>query len=168
VPTPLIDNEPGPVHGRPVSGFVPVVLGSSPVGIVGETGFSLRGGKTVVFPLSTGLTVFPLSIGLLVFCAAAAVAVAIRTKQLRLISARRFAVIRCPPGSFVVSKLQHCTPFAGVWKRQSNQSSLPAALIGPQIAKPPVSRNPTALPCPPYVPCMQSRHRAGVEPMIGI
>jgi len=81
VPTPRIDNEPGPVHGRPVSGFVPVVLGSSPVGIVGETGFSLRGGKTVVFPLSTGLTVFPLSIGLLVFCANVAVAVRMRAPR---------------------------------------------------------------------------------------
>jgi ATP dependent DNA ligase domain len=81
VPAPLIDNEPGPVHGKPVSGFVPVVLGSSPVGIVGETAFSVRGGKTVVFPLSTGLTVFPLSIGLLVFCANTTVVVADKNRM---------------------------------------------------------------------------------------
>jgi hypothetical protein len=86
VPAPLIDNAPGPVHGKPVSGLVPVVLDSSPAGVDGETGFSVRGGKTVVFPLSTGFTVFPLSIGLLVFCAGATVAVAVRTRALRPIS----------------------------------------------------------------------------------
>ena len=72
---PLIDNAPGPVHGRPVSGFVPVVLDRSPVGVAGEMLSSDRAGKSVLWPLNTGLTVFPLSIGLLVFCASAAVAV---------------------------------------------------------------------------------------------
>jgi hypothetical protein len=109
VPAPLIDNAPGPVHGKPVSGFVPVVLDSSPVGIVGETGISVRGGKTVVFPLITGLTVFPLSIGLLLFCASAAAALTVRTRMLRPISSRRFVVmVDLPP---VALKHQHSTPF---------------------------------------------------------
>jgi len=45
------------------------------VGSDGETVSSDRAGKTVLWPLSTGLTVFPLSIGLLVFWASAAVPV---------------------------------------------------------------------------------------------
>jgi hypothetical protein len=96
VPAPLIDNDPGPVHGRPVSGFVPVVLDRSPVGVDGETLSSDRAGKSVLCPLNTGLTVFPLSVGLLVFplnCANATVAVAVTTKKLKLVSVRRFAVM---------------------------------------------------------------------------
>jgi hypothetical protein len=92
-PAPLTDNDPGPEHGRPVSGFVPfVALVKSPeLGSDGETLSSDRAGKTVVLPPSTGLTVFPLSIGLAVFCASDAVTVAARTNTLRLIS--RFAVM---------------------------------------------------------------------------
>jgi hypothetical protein len=88
VPAPLIDNDPGPVHGRPVSGFVPVVLERSPVGVAGETLSCCRAGKRVLFPLSTGLTVFPLSIGLLVFCASAAV-------EVRMMAPRPISPIRC-------------------------------------------------------------------------
>ena len=61
VPAPLIDNAPGPAHGRPVRGFVPVVLVRSPVGVDGETLSSDRADKSVFCPLSTGLVVFPLS-----------------------------------------------------------------------------------------------------------
>lgn len=59
VPAPLTDNEPGPVHGSPVSGFVPVVLGRSPVGSAGETGFSVRAGKSVLLVLGIRLKVIP-------------------------------------------------------------------------------------------------------------
>jgi hypothetical protein len=45
--SPDLDNAPGPVHGRPVSGFVLVVLDRSPVGVAGETASSDRAGKTV-------------------------------------------------------------------------------------------------------------------------
>ena len=69
VPAPLTDNAPGPVHGRPVSGFVPVVLVRRPVGVDGETLSSDRAGRIVELPLSTGLVVFPLRSELLVFCA---------------------------------------------------------------------------------------------------
>ena len=89
VPAPLIDNEPGPAHGSPVSGFVPVVLDRSPVGDAGEMLSSDRAGKSVLCPLSTGLTVFPLSIGLLVFCASAVVAV--RMMRPMVISPMRYA-----------------------------------------------------------------------------
>ena len=103
MPVPLIDNEPGPVHGRPVSGFVPDVLDRSPLGVAGEMLSSDRAGKSVLCPLSTGLTVFPLNAGLLVLlnsvCANATVAVAVRTKKLRLISATRFAVMVTPDSS---------------------------------------------------------------------
>jgi hypothetical protein len=50
VPAPLIDNAPGPVQGRPVSGFVPVVLDKSPVGIDGEMLSSVRAGRSVLLP----------------------------------------------------------------------------------------------------------------------
>ena len=62
-PAPLTDNEPGPEHGRPVRGFVPVVvLVSTPpvvVGSAGETGFSERGGRSVLLVLGIGLKVIP-------------------------------------------------------------------------------------------------------------
>ena len=64
--------------------------------IDGETLSSDRAGKSVLCPLSTGLTVFPLSAGLLVFplsCASATVAVAVRTRTLRPISPMRFAAM---------------------------------------------------------------------------
>jgi hypothetical protein len=93
VPVPLIDNAPGPVHGRPVSGFVPVVLDRSPVGVAGEMLSSDRAGKSVLCPLSTGLTVFPLSKGLLVFCASDTAVVAVRTRTLSAISSKRFVII---------------------------------------------------------------------------
>jgi hypothetical protein len=91
VPAPLIDNDPGPVHGRPVSGFVPDVLDRSPLGVDGETLSSDRADKSVFCPLRTGLTVFPLSNDAPVFCASAAVAV--RMRALRPISPMRFASI---------------------------------------------------------------------------
>jgi hypothetical protein len=92
VPAPLIDNEPGPVHGRPVSGFVPVVLDRIPVGVAGETLSSDRAGKSILCPLRIGLTVLPLSIGLLVFCASVIVAAALRIKRVRPIRSIRFAI----------------------------------------------------------------------------
>jgi hypothetical protein len=55
---PLIDNAPGPVHGRPVSGFVPVMLERSPLGVAGEMLSSDRACKSVLCSLSTGLVVF--------------------------------------------------------------------------------------------------------------
>jgi hypothetical protein len=58
LPAQLIDNAPGPVHGRPVSGFVPDVFGMRPVGSAGETLSSDRACKSVLCPLSTGLAVF--------------------------------------------------------------------------------------------------------------
>jgi hypothetical protein len=96
VPAPLIDNEPGPVHGRPVSGFVPVVLVKMPLGVAGEMVSSDRAGKSVLCPLSTGLTVFPLSIGLLVFCASAALAITLRIESVRPISSMRFGGMWAP------------------------------------------------------------------------
>jgi hypothetical protein len=93
VPAPLIDKAPGPVHGRPVSGFVPVVLVRSPVGVDGETLSSDRADKSVLCPLSTGLVVFPLNIEAPVFCAGDTVAVATRTRTLSPTSSRRFAVM---------------------------------------------------------------------------
>jgi hypothetical protein len=91
VPAPLIDNDPGPVHGRPVSGFVPDVLDRRPLGVDGETLSSDRADKSVFCPLRTGLTVFPLSNDAPVFCASAAVVV--RMRALRPISPMRFASI---------------------------------------------------------------------------
>jgi hypothetical protein len=95
VPVPLIDNAPGPVHGRPVSGFVPVVLDRSPVGVAGEMLSSDRAGKSVLCPLNTGLTVFPLSVGLLVFCASAAVAVRVM-RPMPIIPVRCATMINLP------------------------------------------------------------------------
>jgi hypothetical protein len=93
VPAPLIDNAPGPVHGRPVSGFVPVVLVRSPVGVDGETLSSDRADKSVFCPLSTGLVVFPLNNEAPVFCAGDTVVVIIRTRTLSPTSSRRFVVM---------------------------------------------------------------------------
>jgi hypothetical protein len=90
VPAPLIDKAPGPVHDRPVSGFVPVVLDRSPVGVAGETLSSDRADKSVLCPLNTGLVVFPLSNEAPVFCASAVVAV--RTMAPRPISPMRTMV----------------------------------------------------------------------------
>jgi hypothetical protein len=124
VPTPLIDNEPGPVHGRPVSGFVPVVLVRFPVGVAGETVSSDRAGKIVLCPLSTGLTVLPLSIGLLVFCASAAVAV-LRIKMVRPISSMRFAVMWAPIFARTLNGRCNANDLRDCWKGQA--SWLPAA-----------------------------------------
>jgi hypothetical protein len=97
VPAPLIDNDPGPVHGRPVSGFVPVVLDRSPVGVDGETLSSDRADKSVFSPLSTGLTVFPLSSGMLVFRFCASPAVVVRMTTPRPISPMQFATMWVEP-----------------------------------------------------------------------
>jgi hypothetical protein len=93
VPAPLIDNAPGPVHGRPVSGFVPVVLVRSPVGVDGETLSSDRADKSVLCPLSTGLVVFPLSNEAPVFCAGDTVVVTKRRRILSPRSSMRFAAM---------------------------------------------------------------------------
>jgi len=93
VPVPLIDNAPGPVHGRPVSGFVPDVLERSPLGVAGETLSSDRADKRVLCPLSTGLVVFPLNKEAPVFCAGDTVAVATRMRTLSPSSSMRFAVM---------------------------------------------------------------------------
>jgi len=97
VPAPVVTaNDPVPVHGRPVSEFLPVFGFRRTVGSAGATASSDRAGKTVVFPLSAGLTVFPLSIGLLVFCASAVVMLVFRTRTLRLISSTRFVLMADP------------------------------------------------------------------------
>lgn len=76
-PAPLTDNEPGPEHGRPVRGFVPVVvLVSTPpvvVGSAGETGFSVRGGRSVLLVLGIGLKVIPFFSVVAGFCCASAI-----------------------------------------------------------------------------------------------
>jgi hypothetical protein len=77
------------VQGRPVNGFVPVDRFT--LGVDGETGVS-RGWATV-FPLIIGLVVFPLCSGLLVFCPSDTVVVKVKTRTLRPISSRRFAVM---------------------------------------------------------------------------
>jgi hypothetical protein len=97
VPAPLTDNEPGPVHGSPVSGFVPVVLGRSPVGSAGETGFSGVAGKSGLLVLGggRGLKVIPFCSVVAGFCCASAtVAVAVRTRTLRPISPMRSVDMR--------------------------------------------------------------------------
>ena len=89
VPAPLIDNALGPVHDRPVSGFVPVVLVRSPVEVDGETLSSDRADKSVFCPLSTGLVVFPLSNEAPAFCAGDTMVETIRTRTLSPTSSRR-------------------------------------------------------------------------------
>ena len=74
----VTDSTPTPVQGRPVSEFLPSGGWIKVLGSAGGTEISLRPERSVLFPLSTGLTVFPLSIGLLVFWASAAVAVRMR------------------------------------------------------------------------------------------
>jgi hypothetical protein len=76
-PAPLTDKELGPEHGRPLRGFVPaVVLVSTPpvvVGSAGETGFSVRGGKSVLLVLGMGLKVIPFCSVVAGFCCASAI-----------------------------------------------------------------------------------------------
>ena len=74
----VTDSKPTPVQGRPVSEFLPSGGWIKVLGSAGGTEISLRPERSVLFPLSTGLTVFPLSIGLLVFWASATVAVRMR------------------------------------------------------------------------------------------
>jgi len=122
VPAPLIDNEPGPVHGKPVSGFVPVVLGRSPVAIDGETLSSDRAGKSVLCPFSIGLTVFPLRSGLPVFCASAAVAVRMRVPT--PISPMRSAMVNLPDSG--VPNVEQMKSQVGRRHIDLSQSPLPA------------------------------------------
>jgi hypothetical protein len=102
VPAPLTDNEPGPVHGNPVSGFVPVVLGRSPVGSAGETGLSGVAGKSGLLVLGggSGLKVIPFSSVVAGFCCASDIvaAVAVRTRVLRPIRPVRLATMGRLPG----------------------------------------------------------------------
>jgi hypothetical protein len=100
-PAPLTDNEPGPEHGKPVSGFVPVVvLVRTPpavLGSAGETGFSGVAGKSWLLVLGdgSGLKVIPFSRVLAGFCCASAiVVVAVRTRTLRPISPMRLVDMR--------------------------------------------------------------------------
>jgi hypothetical protein len=82
-----------PEHGRPVSGFVPVVvLVRTPpdvLGSAGETGFSGVAGKSWLLVLGegSGLRVIPFSSVVAGFCCVSAtVLVAVRTRTLRPIS----------------------------------------------------------------------------------
>jgi len=85
------DSTPTPVQGRPLSEFLPGFGWIKVFGSAGGTESSLVPERSVLFPLSTGLTVLPLTSGLLVFCASAAVAV--RMMAPRPISAMRCAAI---------------------------------------------------------------------------
>ena len=101
-PAPLTDNEPGPEHGRPVRGFVPVVvLVSTPpvvVGSAGETGFSERGGRSVLLVLGIGLKVIPFCSVVAGFCCASAiVADVVSARTLRPISRVQWADMRATP-----------------------------------------------------------------------
>jgi len=87
----VTDSKPTPVQGRPVSEFLPSGGWIKVLGSAGGAESSLLPGRSVLFPLSTGLTVFPLSIGLLVFWATAAVAV--RMMALRPVSPMRSATL---------------------------------------------------------------------------
>ena len=85
------DSKPTPVQGRPVDEFLPSDGWSKVLGSAGGTESSFRPERTVLFPLSTGLTVFPLNAGLLVFWASAAVVM--RMMALRPISPMRSAAM---------------------------------------------------------------------------
>jgi len=88
----VTDSKPTPLQGRPLDEFLPGFGGIKVLGSAGGTGSWLRPERTVLFPLSTGLTVFPLSIGLLVFCASAAAAVAVSIRTLNP-NSMRFAAM---------------------------------------------------------------------------
>jgi hypothetical protein len=101
-PAPLTDNEPGPEHGRPVRGFVPVVvLVSTPpvvVGSAGETGFSVHGGRSVLLVLGIGLKVIPFCSVVAGFCCASGiVADVVSARTLRPISRVQWADLRATP-----------------------------------------------------------------------
>jgi hypothetical protein len=89
------DSKPTPVQGRPLSEFLPGFGWIKVFGSAGGTESSLRPERSVLFPLSTGLTVFPLRAGLLVFCASAAVAVRMRAPR-PIIPTRSATMVNLP------------------------------------------------------------------------
>jgi hypothetical protein len=93
----VTDSWPTPVQGRPVSEFLPSAGWIKVLGSAGGTESWLRAERTVLFPLSTGLTVFPPSIEAPVFCASDKVVVAVRTRTLRPISSTRLAAMGRSP-----------------------------------------------------------------------
>ena len=93
----VTDSWPTPVHGRPLSEFLPSAGWIKVLGSAGGTESSFRPERTVLFPLSTGLTVFPPSIEAPVFWASDKVVVAVRTRTLRPISSTRLAAMGRSP-----------------------------------------------------------------------